>query len=147
VCAIFTQLRNKGVKYSDLAAGSAIHTDYLESQHIRFADEVLNSTQANCADGVVFFCSVLQKIGIKTWMIFEPGHVYLGFYLNDKKTQLALLETTFVGDKDYSFSDALERKEADFIENIEKYQDTNFLDGYFIVNVSEARKVVQPIGR
>jgi hypothetical protein len=145
--AIFTRLRNKGVKYSDLAAGSVIANKYLMSQHIRFADEVLNSTQANCADGVVFFCSVLQKIGIKTLMIFKPGHVYLGFYLNSDKSLFNLLETTLVGNTNYSFSDAVDFQRDEFITNIEKYQDTNFLDGYFIVDVSEARKFVQPIGR
>jgi hypothetical protein len=147
VDAIFYTLRTKGIKYSDITSGSSTHTQYIFSQYIRFADEVLNNTQANCADGTVFFCSVLQKIGIKSLMIFVPGHVYLGFYLDDKQQNMRLLETTAVGERSFSFSAAVDYQVDNFNNHFSDYANDDYLDGYFVVDVSEARKIIQPIGR
>ncbi|MDR2926812.1 MAG: Ig-like domain-containing protein [Cytophagaceae bacterium] len=145
--AIFTRLRQKDIKYSSIATGSSTRTDYLLSQHIRFADEVLNNTQANCADGTAFFCSVLQKIGIKSYMIFAPRHVYLGFDLDSNGDDFLLLETTLIGEKDFDFWDAMDFQEDNFSDNLTKYNNDDYTDGYFFIDISAARKLIKPIGR
>lgn len=143
--AIFTTLRGMGVKYSSITATSNTNKN-VGSQYIRFSDEVLNNTQANCADGTVFFCSVLQKIGIHSVMIFVPGHVYLGYYLNEEKTKIQLLETTAVGNSSFDFYDATDYQVNDYNSNLSKFNDDDYLN-YFIVDVNENRKIIKPIGR
>ena len=145
VAAIFLTLRAKGIKYSSITDTSNSNPKVI-SQYIRFADEVMNNTQANCADGTVFFCSVLKKIGIHTVMVFEPGHVYLGYYADDAKKQLYLLETTMVG-ANASFEDVTMVNVDKFNKNIAKYTDNNYFDMYFVIDVDAIRKVIKPIGR
>ena len=66
------------------------------SQYVRFFDEVLDNTQANCVDGTVFFSSILRKIGIEPILILIPGHMYLGYY-DVSGASYFLLETTKIG--------------------------------------------------
>lgn len=146
VSAVFYTLRTKGVKYSSITSTSNTNPNIF-SQYIRFSDEVLNNTQANCADGTTFFCSVLKKIGIHTLMVFVPGHVYLGYYTNNEKTNLRLLETTLVGNLQYSFDDATEYQINSFNSNLSKFNNSDFYDGYFVIDIDEARSLIKPIGR
>ena len=145
VSACFNTLRDKGIKYSSITSTSNSNSNIM-SQYIRFSDEVLNNTQANCADGTVFFCSVLKKIGIHAVMVFVPGHVYLGYYTDNAKTKLNLLETTMVGTT-ASFSEASDYQIDAFNLNLSKFNNTDFFDGYFIIDVDKARQIIKPIGR
>lgn len=144
--AIFNTLRNKGVKYSSITNTSSTNPNVI-SQYIRFSDEVLNNTQANCADGTTFFCSVLKKIGIHTVMVFVPGHVYLGYYADAAKTSLGLLETTAVGNLSISFNDASNFQVDTFNSKLAELYNNDYLDGYFIIDVDGARQIIKPIGR
>jgi len=146
VAASFYTLRAKGIKYSDITTTSNSNPNIL-SQYIRFSDEVLNNTQANCADGTVFFCSVLRKIGIHTIMVFIPGHVYLGYYADNAKTTLRLLETTQVGSTTTNFNDASDYQVSAFNSNLSKFNNGDYFDGYFTIDVDESRKIIKPIGR
>lgn len=145
--AMFLTLRAKGVKYSSITDTSNNSSNpNVASQYIRFADEVMNNTQANCADGTVFLCGALRKIGIETFMVFEPGHVYLGYYANPNKKYPFLLETTLVG-TNYSFSQATEVNVNRFNSNIDKYNDNNYMDMYFVIHINDIRSLIKPIGR
>lgn len=147
VLAIFTTLRSKGVKYSSITnTSNSSSNPKVVSQYIRFADEVMNNTQANCADGTVFLCSALRKIGIEAFMVFQPGHVYLGYYTNPGKKDFLLLETTMIG-SEASFVQATQVNVDKFKANIDKYNDNNFMDMYFIININDIRSLIKPIGR
>lgn len=146
VAAIFYTLRAKGIKYSNITSTSNSNPN-IASQYIRFSDEVLTNTQANCADGTVFFCSVLKKIGIHTEMVFIPGHVYLSYYLNENKTKSYLLETTTVGNVNFDIYDATNLQVDAFNGNLNKFYNDDFLDGYFVIDVDAARRIIKPIGR
>ena len=145
VAAIFLTLRAKGVKYSSITATSNQNPKVV-SQYIRFADELMNNTQANCADGTVFFCSVLKKIGIHAIMVFQPGHVYLGYYADEAKTKLYLLETTMVGSA-ATFETATFTNAQTFNSNAAKYNNNDYFDMYFVIDVDAIRQVIKPIGR
>jgi hypothetical protein len=67
------------------------------SQYIRFVDQTLTNTQANCVDGSVLFASLLRKISIEPFLVTVPGHMYVGFYLGAGKSQFVGLETTVIG--------------------------------------------------
>lgn len=145
VAAIYYTLWNNGVKYSDITSTSNANPNVI-SQYIRFCSEVLNNTQANCADGTAFFCSVLKKIGIHTKMIFVPGHVYLAYYLDDAKTNLRLLETTLVGDPTAEFTDATNYQISDYNSHLTQLYNNDYFDQYFTIDIDLARQTIKPIG-
>lgn len=144
--SVFYTLRNKGTKYSNITNTSNFNSN-ISSQYIRFSDEVINNSQANCADGTVFFCSVLKKIGIHPVMIIVPEHVYLGYYLDEEKTQLNILETTLVGNYNYSFIDAKNFNIESYNSFRDNLYNNSFEDGYFTIDIDEVRNYIKPIGR
>ncbi|MDO4782973.1 MAG: hypothetical protein Q4A09_07150 [Capnocytophaga felis] len=147
VRAMFLTLRAKGVKYSSITDTSNNSSNpNVASQYIRFADEVMNNMQANCADGTVFLCSALRKIGVEAFMVFQPGHVYLGYYANSGKKRPFLLETTMVGSS-FSFMQATDTNVNMFNSNIDKYNNNDYMDMYFIININDIRPLIKPIGR
>lgn len=93
VRSIWYYALNRGITYSSISC-TANPTRRSTTQHIRFFDEVYNSRQANCIDACVFFASIMHKIGIKTVILIEPCHAYLGYYADKNKKDLRLLETT-----------------------------------------------------
>ncbi|MCB1053642.1 MAG: hypothetical protein KDC71_23770, partial [Acidobacteria bacterium] len=96
VFAIWNVLQRNGVKYSNITSNESEDVT-LFSQHVRFLDEVVDNTQANCVDGTVLFASVLRKIGIQPYLILAPGHMYLAFSLDGTDESLVGLETTLMG--------------------------------------------------
>jgi hypothetical protein len=94
--AIWSALQKRGLQYSSTTTtpgGSAT----VMSQYVRFIDQSLASTQANCVDGSVLFASILRKISIEPFLVTVPGHMYVGFYLGAGKSQFVGLETTVLG--------------------------------------------------
>lgn len=106
VFAIWNVLQHRGVKYSDISKASGF-SQRIVSQSVRFVDQTLNSSQANCVDGSVLFASVLYKIGIYPVLATTPNHMFVGYYKlkdavgNDFHTapvhDLDFLETTMIG--------------------------------------------------
>jgi hypothetical protein len=100
VFAIWTALQKHGIQYSSVTetpGGSPI----VNSQFIRFLDQSIAMSQANCVDGTVLFASLLRKVGINPALVTHPDHMYLGFYLNNSEDEddreLMGLETTVIG--------------------------------------------------
>lgn len=97
VFAIWHVLQQRGIRYSSITRTASEHANVL-SQHVRFIDESLNMTQANCVDGSVLMASVLRKIDIAPVLVLVPGHMFLGFALDADGKHMAYLETTMLGD-------------------------------------------------
>jgi hypothetical protein len=97
VYAIWHVLQQRGIRYSSITRTANEHANVL-SQHVRFIDESLAMTQANCADGSVLMASVLRKIDIAPVLVLVPGHMFLGFALDEEGEEMAYLETTMLGD-------------------------------------------------
>ena len=98
VNAIWVALQRRGITYSsitDTTQGKQVH-----AQHVRFLDESIAATQANCVDGSVLFASILKKIGLNAYLVLVPGHCYLAFSADEKGTQLIGVETTAIGNRD-----------------------------------------------
>lgn len=94
--AVWNVLQRHQVKYSNITQPSAQSQEYL-SQHVRFLDESIQNSEANCVNGSVLFASILYKLGLYPALIQKPGHMFLGFYLDAKKQNVAFLETTLIG--------------------------------------------------
>ncbi len=109
VFAIWAALQKHGIKYSSVTetpGGSHL----VNSQFVRFLDQSIANTQANCVDGSVLFASLLRKIGINPFLVAEPHHMYLGLYINspeneDDKEYIGL-ETTMIGASNIDESDS-----------------------------------------
>ena len=94
--AIWSALQKRGIQYSSTTTtpgGSAT----VMSQYVRFVDQTLASTQANCVDGSVLLASILRKISIEPFLVTIPGPMYVGLYLGAGKSQFVALETTVIG--------------------------------------------------
>jgi hypothetical protein len=96
VFAIWSALQKRGLQYSSTTTTPG-GSETVLSQYVRFLDQSLASTQANCVDGSVLFASILRKISIEPFLVTVPGHMYVGFYLGAGKSQFAGLETTILG--------------------------------------------------
>src|ERR1700674_1904491 len=96
VFAIWSALQKRGIKYSNTTVTPG-GSETVKSQHVRFVDQSLTNTQANCVDGSVLFASILRKISINPVLVTIPGHMYVGFYLGAGKSQFIGLETTVIG--------------------------------------------------
>ena len=96
VLAIWSALQNRGIRYSSITATPS-RSERVHSQHIRFVDESLANKQANCADGSVMFCSILRKLGLRTFLVYVPGHMYMGVYLTRAGNERIAIETTMLG--------------------------------------------------
>jgi hypothetical protein len=96
VFAIWTALQKRGIQYSSTTTTPG-GSDVVYSQYVRFLDQSITNTQANCVDGSVLFASILRKISIKPFLVTIPGHMYMGFYLSPDKKDFVGLETTVIG--------------------------------------------------
>jgi hypothetical protein len=125
VFAIWTALQKHGIQYSSVTetpGGSST----VNSQFVRFLDQSITMTQANCVDGTVLFASLLRKVGINPALVAKPDHMYLGFYLNNKDSdedpELFGLETTMIGaelgENESELPDVLANIEADLSDRV-----------------------------
>ena len=96
VFALWSALQKRGLQYSNTTATPG-GSETVQSQFVRFIDQSLGNTQANCVDGSVLFASLLRKISIEPFLVTLPGHLYVGLYLGAGKSQFIGLETTVLG--------------------------------------------------
>jgi hypothetical protein len=96
VWAVWHALSARGIRYSN--ADPAIERGpKVFSQRVRFLRETWNDRSANCIDGSVMIASVLQRIGIRSFLVLVPGHAFIGFYTDADAQRSAYLETTLLG--------------------------------------------------
>lgn len=155
VLSIWNALQRRGVKYSSITTTSQV-SEKLFSQRVRGIEDALKYSQANCVDGTVLLASLLRAIDIDPLLIKVPGHMFLGFYLDENHESVAYLETTMLG-----FSGSVNTDNLSEFSNVESYnsfikalemgdnQITQYVtkEDFFILDISEARKYkIKPIG-
>jgi len=98
VWAIWHALMAHGIRYSgsDPALERGPH---VFSQRVRFLRETWTDASANCVDGSVLLASVLQRIGLRTFIVLVPGHAFVGFHADPDAQRAMYLETTLLGAK------------------------------------------------
>lgn len=96
VFAIWNALQRRGIKYSSITTTTP--SKYASCQSVRFLDESVQHSQANCVDGSVLMASILRKIGIDVYLVMVPGHCFLAFMNGEgDDAELIGLETTMLG--------------------------------------------------
>ncbi|RBP39804.1 hypothetical protein DES53_109232 [Roseimicrobium gellanilyticum] len=159
VFAIWHVLQRKGIKYSDISTTPGAKMVYCQT--VRFLDESLDATQANCVDGSVLMASLLRKIGITAYLVMVPGHCYLAFDTDAEGEETVGLETTMLGNnklkplkelpsmeaklkkKEFAaslktFKSAISTANEDLEENAEKFGDEEETE-YQLISIQEAR--------
>ncbi len=96
IWAIWQALTDHGIRYSsaDPAIGRG---PQVFSQRVRSLAETWNDRSANCVDGSVLIASVLQRIGLRSFLVLVPGHAFVGFYTDADAQHAAYVETTLLG--------------------------------------------------
>ena len=141
---IWNYFAAKGTRYSDIT-GSSNFSEKINSQYIRFFEQVIDNNQANCIDGTCMLASFYKKIGLDVNIFLIPGHAFLAVAgkKRDKDgmpKKLYYLETTMMGEKGQNFSNALKEGEQEY----KKYAD----EDAYIVNVESCRAAgIMPLGR
>lgn len=96
VWAIWDVLSRRGIRYS--SANPAIERGpHSYSQRVRSLAQTWADRSANCIDGSVLIASVLQRIGVRSFLVLVPGHAFIGFYTDADAQHAAYLETTLLG--------------------------------------------------
>ena len=169
VFAVWEALRQHNIRYSDIGTTTDESTS-LYSLHVRFIEEALAESHANCVDASALLASVLRRMGIDTFLVMEPGHMFLGIYLDAEGKQSACLETTMLGDPDQEkftenrtlaksasravkklkgwrcFNQALDSATREFNKHRKRFDRLNDPE-YEIVDIAAARREgIAPIG-
>jgi len=167
VFAVWNVLQRRGIKYSDVSTTTP--SKFVFSQNVRFLDQSIKSTQANCVDGSVLMASVLRKIGISPYLVMVPGHCFLAFDTgDDEDSEIIGLETTMIGNAQLkplkvfadlsekgklrelkisheSFTEAIEAGNEAIEENAEALDSEEDPDTQ-LISISEARELgIMPI--
>jgi hypothetical protein len=108
--ALWAAVQKHGIHYSSVTEVLPGGSPLINSQFVRFLDQSVTNTQANCVDGSVLFASLLRKVGINPFLVAVPGHMYIGFYLNnsgdENEREYVGLETTLIGAPEIEESDS-----------------------------------------
>lgn len=96
VRAVWNALEAHGLRYAAgdpaLSRGPNIY-----SQRVRLLAESWAERRANCIDSSVLIASVLERIGIRSFIVLVPQHAFVGFYAAENRGRPEFLETTLLG--------------------------------------------------
>jgi hypothetical protein len=150
--AVWQVLQKRGFRYSSITK-SSVANEHVRSQYVRLFEDSINTAQSNCVDGTVLWASILRKIGFRTYLVFIPGHCFLGVDVGDRKQRIVGLETTMMGEGDSASPDSISKTffaalkvgTQTFEDNLSKlgnayspYEVKN--PNYQFVDVAEARR-------
>jgi hypothetical protein len=97
VRAIYLVLSELGVGYRN-AARTLFADRGLVGQKVYFPSETVGLTAGNCIDGTCLFASVLEKAGIRPFIVIVPGHAFLAVKLGkNDSAETVFVETTLLG--------------------------------------------------
>lgn len=143
VTAIWKALQSHHITYSSITATSGSREHLI--QHVRFLEETISNEQANCIDGTVALCSILQKIGLHTGIVLVPGHAYLVVYDKDNEQPLFGVESTMLAGSTIEEAVQATRTGPYALDKVTKAIEDG-KDDFTMVNISDARRhLIHPI--
>ncbi|NOQ55766.1 MAG: hypothetical protein GQ477_03080 [Nanohaloarchaea archaeon] len=72
---LFKTMRSYGVNYVN-----DVHTD---GDYIQFPYETLKNKAGDCDDNAILYASLLEAIGLKSFLMLVPGHIFAGYIDSD----------------------------------------------------------------
>ncbi len=167
VYAIWHVLQMRNFKYSSIS-NSSLSSSKVVAQKVRTFEDAFQNSQINCVDGSVMMASLLRAINIDPVLVKTPTHMFIGYYLDRKHTEIEFLETSMIGDvnlDDYfpdelpdstmegksqrevsrmTFERARQYAADVYAKNKERLEGGE--KGYSIIDISSIREKIQPIG-
>jgi hypothetical protein len=135
--ALWDLLVARDMRYSSITV-SAVSSQTVASQHVRLIEDSVNNSQANCVDGSVLWASLMQRIGIDSFLVMEPTHCYAGFFTDESHETAYAIETTMLGadftDEEYAVPTIIEEGISEDLRD-----DRSFASFAVAVNYSTAR--------
>lgn len=108
--AVFEVLQSRNIKYvKNTGAGSI-------GQRINYPVETLRKKQGLCIETAVLFASILERLGIYTYLIITQNHAFVGWFGNPNKDAICLIETTYISNKNKNAIDAMNKGIEEFNE-------------------------------
>lgn len=96
VGAVWAALERRGLRYAAddpaLSRGPSVW-----SQRVRLLRAVWDDRRANCLDSSVLIASVLERLGLRAFIVLVPGHAFVGFHSRSGGDAAQYLETTLLG--------------------------------------------------
>lgn len=151
--AVWRVLHDRGFQYSSVTRTAGLGNG-VYSQAVRTFDNAVKTRQANCVDGSIVFASILRKIGIHTTLFLTSNHCFLGYYTDEDRTKLIVLETTLLSNAQFidAAKNEKEKKEAytnQFIlakaKGMENYKNYKTANDLLMIDVDVCRNYVKPI--
>lgn len=169
VYALWNVLQKRHFQYSSVSY-SSLSSNVVSSQRVRTFGDAIKSSQINCVDGSVLFASLLRAVNIDPVLVRTPGHMFVGYYTDNRHNGIQFLETTMIGDinLDDFFPDeqldstvvgksqnemsrlTFEKSKEYATRKYEQYKDsfgTNTRDFMYLEISRGIRKQIQPIGK
>lgn len=143
VGVVVEYLHKLGMQYSSITDTSNVSKKVF-SQYVRLIDESLYLQNANCVDGSVLLASIFEKIGLRCFLVLEPGHMYLIVGLTEnieefKEENFLFVESTLIS-SGVSWHNSAENGTEGILASKKFTPETKF------INIREARaKGIKPI--
>jgi len=72
---LFESMRAYGVRY--------VNDAHASGDYIQFPWETLKNKAGDCDDNAVLYASLLESIGLKSFLVLVPGHIFSGYISSD----------------------------------------------------------------
>lgn len=116
VYAVWHYLSQNKLYYSSLQNKfSEDRLPYSMTQYVRPFSEIFASRQASSYDSTILFASILERMGIATYLMLTPERCYLGFALDEAETTIFYLDTSSMGTALNQFNE----EDKEYIQNFE----------------------------
>lgn len=138
--AVWGELVRRGLRYSAdvlaLESGPRLY-----SQRVQLPEQTWQLGSAHCLDASVLIASVLERLGVPTFLVLVPGHALVGFYVDAARREAEVIETTLLAGRDASagsFAAALAAGRARYRLAL-PHLAAGARPGHMVIDVSAAR--------
>ena len=111
--AVFEVLQSRNIKYIENTGAASL------GQRVNYPVETLRKRQGICIETATLFASVLERLDFQTYLIFIPGHVFVGWLSERNGNSIDLIETTMIGNKNVDYADAINMGRDEYNEQIQ----------------------------
>lgn len=97
VKAVFEVLQSRHINYVENDGAGSL------GQKINYPIEVLRSRDGLCIETTALFASILEALGMQTFIVSVPSHAFVGWRVDKNSDTLDFVETTLIGSKTSTF--------------------------------------------
>lgn len=106
--AVFEVLQSRDIRYIENTGSATV------GQRINYPVETLRKKEGICIETAVLFASILERLGFDVRIIITSDHAFVGWMTEPEGSIIDCIETTWISEKDKTFSDANEMGNEEF---------------------------------